>query len=298
MAPDLPTSSPPPTGPEDASVPSNYLYWQQHGDTWTNEYETRKRRRPLYHIQEYMLVEYMMHHAPAKVLEFGCGVGRHLRNLSRVAGLDVYGHDQSATMVAGCRSWADEAWVARHVTVGAPTGPLPYPDGAFDIVYTAEVLVHVRPEDLESILRELLRVCRGHILHLETSPDCAISPTSHDGCWKHDLAVAYARLGRECQVLPRGYDVHTPYRVTVGEPAPRFTWPEPLMAMCRSMEQCLEQGFSELQERLDRSEAARADLESEVAEIQRTCRELRSRIATFEEFIHRVQYLLRPGTGA
>ena len=187
---------------------------------WTDEYDTRKRHQPLYHIQEYMLTEYMMQHAPAKVLEFGCGVGRHLRNLAASPASTFTATTRAPPWSQGCLSWTEQAWIDAHVTVGEPTGSLPYADKAFDIVYTAEVLVHVRPEDLEGILRELLRVCRGHVLHLETSPDCEISPTSHEGCWKHDLVATYARLGRACEVLPRGYRVHTPYRVVVGEPAP------------------------------------------------------------------------------
>ncbi len=142
-------------GPE--STAANYLYWQQHGGEWVSEYEARKRNQPLYHIQEFMLVEYMMRNAPARVLEFGCGVGRHLRNLLAIPDIDVHGYDQSPTMVAGCRRWAEQAWIDAHVIVGKSTGPLPYPDRSFDIVYTAEVLVHVRPEDVERLKQPFTR---------------------------------------------------------------------------------------------------------------------------------------------
>lgn len=304
-------------GPE--STAANYLYWQQHGGEWVSEYEARKRNQPLYHIQEFMLVEYMMRNAPARVLEFGCGVGRHLRNLLAIPDIDVHGYDQSPTMVAGCRRWAEQAWIDAHVIVGKSTGPLPYPDRSFDIVYTAEVLVHVRPEDVEGILHELIRICKGHILHLERSPDCRVTANSHDGCWDHDLPGLYARLGRTCDVLPRGYRVHTPYRVVLGEPGPRFTWSENLLAMYRIMEQSLAEGFgdlnqqlcdaavartslevqmADLQSRIGREQEARSQAESQLAQALATCRELRSRLAAVDEFVRRARYLLRPGTGA
>lgn len=137
----------------------NYAYWREHGGIWADEYNRRKLTQPYYHIQEIMLVDYFLHNSPGKVLEFGCGPGRHLRNLSGIPGIDVYGFDQSPTMVEGCIHWTDKKWIDEHISLGQPIGKLPYPDRCFDIVFTAEVLVHVRPEDLSGILTELIRVC-------------------------------------------------------------------------------------------------------------------------------------------
>src|SRR4051812_28654631 len=66
----------------DDGVESNYQYWRDHGGTWIDGYDYRKKRQVLYHIQELMLTHYMLQHSltaptrPMKVLEFGCGVGR------------------------------------------------------------------------------------------------------------------------------------------------------------------------------------------------------------------------------
>lgn len=219
----------------DGRQAANYRYWQEHGGEWVEEYAARKRRSVKYHVQEIMLSDYVAHHAPAAVLEFGCGVGRHLRNLSRLPDVQVYGYDQSPTMVACLRNWTSQRWIDEHVALGPPTGALPYGDGQFDIVFTSEVLVHVRPEDLEAILRELLRVCRGHLLHLEPAEHVHISDSEHEGCWKHDLVAAYARLGRQAEILPSGYFDHVPTRVVVGQ-APRYTWSPVVLELFRTME--------------------------------------------------------------
>ncbi len=87
-----------------AKIAANYEYWREHGGGWASEYDQRKKDQIYYHIQEIMLTEYVGHHAPAKVLEFGCGPGRHLRNLSRLPGIEVFGYDQSAAMVSGARA--------------------------------------------------------------------------------------------------------------------------------------------------------------------------------------------------
>lgn len=224
----------------------NYRYWQEHGGVWAHEYQDRKQRFPLYHIQEIMLAEYMSAHAdldrPIKVIEFGCGVGRHLRNLIHIPGIDVYGFDQSPTMLSGCKAWADEAWFDSHITLGAPVGRLPFPDGSFDIVYSTEVLVHVRPEHLSGILSELLRISKGHVLHLEPAPGVKIHSDVHSGCWGHDLPAAYESLGFNCEVFAGGYGAHAPYRVVKGD-KPRYTWEPWRLEMYRTCERMLTAGF-------------------------------------------------------
>ncbi len=222
--------------PEPKPVAANYRYWQEHGGTWAAEYDARKRDQVYYHIQEIMLTEYVRQHAPARVLELGCGPGRHLRNLARLPGIQVHGFDQSPTMVAGCLTWTDQAWLDSHVTLGSPTGRLPFADDEFDIVYTAEVLVHVRPEDLPGRLAEMLRVARRQVFHLETSPDYQLVSNEHDGCWYHDLCGAYERLGRRCERLPAGYVAHSPYRVIVDAAAPAWEWSPVVLDLLRRME--------------------------------------------------------------
>jgi ubiquinone/menaquinone biosynthesis C-methylase UbiE len=161
-----------------------------------------------------MILDHVLHHAPCRVLEWGCGTGRHLFNLARVPGVDVFGFDQSDSMVMAGLTWAVPEWRASNVAIGGPTEPLPYPDQYFDIVYTSEALLHTRPDDLPGRLAELLRVCRGHILHIETPPSWrgGYSPWCR-GCWGHDLVAAYRALGFDCEVATPGCIRQTPYLV-------------------------------------------------------------------------------------
>lgn len=234
-------------------VSANYQYWRDHGGEWGPEYDQRKLTVPLYHIQELMLTEYMAHHAPAKVLEFGCGPGRHLRNLSKVPGIDIRGFDQSAAMVSGCLRWTGQDWIDKHITIGMPTGRLPFKDGEFDIAYSAEVLVHVRPEDLPGVLSELMRVSKRQVFHLEPDEHIDISPDDHFGCWKHDLVAAYAKLGKECRILSSGYKAHAPYRVILDPSAPTWEWPALTISLYRRMETDLANGFSLLRAAAERA---------------------------------------------
>jgi SAM-dependent methyltransferase len=200
---------------EVSEISPNYRYWQENGAFWVEEYSRRKRTQVYFDIQEFMLAEYFGHCAPARVLEFGCGVGRHLKYLRHIHGIEIYGYDQSPSMVEGVRQWADEAWFREHITLGEPVTHLPYQDKSFDIVFTTEVLIHVRPDDLPAILAEFLRISKWQIYHLEPAPDFVVVPDAHDGCWNHDLVLAYGNLGYTCEILPKGYRAQSPYRVLI-----------------------------------------------------------------------------------
>ncbi len=264
-------------------VRANYRYWREHGHEWAAEYDERKTYQILYHIQEWMLTEYVRRHVagrerPLRVLEYGCGVGRHLKNLHRIEGVEVFGYDQSASMAGSIVAWGGETFFAERVRVGSPTPELAYEDGSFDLVYTAEVLVHVSPEDVPGILRELVRVCRGHVLHLEPGPEYALEAGCHDGCWNHDLPGLYSGMGRACETLERGYAAHTPYRVTVGEGA-RFTWASQDLALWRRAERDIGAGFAAMRARVAEEEAGRA---REIGELSERLVGAESRVSAME----------------
>lgn len=264
--------------PKPRHTDDNYAYWREHGASWVQEYTQRKRTQVYYHIQEVMLADYVQHSAliaqgargdgPLRVLEFGCGVGRHLANLSRLPGIDAHGYDQSPTMVQGCLRWTGQDWMDQHIRVGPPVGRLPYADASFDIVYTSEVLIHVRPEHLSGILAELVRVAKWQVLHFEPAEHTPISTDSHDGCWRHDLPAAYSALGATCETLPSGFRLQAPYRVMLGGPAP-FTWSAVLLDMYRRLDRDIDAGFDELRERLRAQTTLASTLDARLSDAHR-----------------------------
>ncbi|PMP87142.1 MAG: hypothetical protein C0183_02705 [Roseiflexus castenholzii] len=295
-------------------VPENYQYWRDHGSEWFDEYERRQKYMLCYHIQKVMLADYMRHSRPARVLEFGCGPGRHLRYLSRIGDIEVYGYDQSASMVSGCLRWATPEWVAERVCVGEPVGPLPYPDRYFDIVYTVEALIHTRPEDVGVVLADLVRVSKWQVLHLEPSQGVQIFEYAHDGSWCHDIAAAYRQLGYECEVLPSGYIVQQPYRVILDPARPVYTWPSDMLDLLRRMESDIQPTLDQLAQNINdlssqivnlRAELAEAEARGRqmqqqweatqvaLAEEQRKNKTLMHQQAHFEEFINQLRHALK-----
>ena len=86
----------------------NYRYWQENGSGWFAEYRRRKAFIPHLHLQEILIAMVASRATPAKVLEYGCGVGRHLSYLHRIPGITIRGFDQSPTMIAEIERWAPQ----------------------------------------------------------------------------------------------------------------------------------------------------------------------------------------------
>ena len=202
-------------------IGGNYVWWRDVGGAWPAEIARRKRYRLPYHLEEVVVAEYLSRYAPARVLEFGCGFGRHLRYLREIDGLEIHGFDQSDTLIEEMRRWAPVDWMRDRVKTGRVGQPLPYPDGYFDIVFTVSVLIHNRPEDVEASLRELVRVARGHVLLMENPhvEETSQFSTEHEGCWLHPLELHARRLGYEVERLPRFVREHDVYRIRVDRSA-------------------------------------------------------------------------------
>ena len=103
-------------------------------------------------------------HAGERVLDMGCGAGRHAFEMYR-RGADVVAFDQDGDELAGVLELFAAMREAGEVPAGAEADikqgdalSLPFVDGEFDRVVAAEVLEHI-PDDTTAIA-ELARVLR------------------------------------------------------------------------------------------------------------------------------------------
>jgi 2-polyprenyl-3-methyl-5-hydroxy-6-metoxy-1,4-benzoquinol methylase len=109
------------------------------------------------------------------VLDIGCGRGEFLE-LLREAGVDARGIEQSAELVALCRSRgleAEEADLFRYLA--------DQPDAAFDGIFCAQVVEHLPPDRLPEMIRLAAeKLQRGGVLVIETpNPECLAIFATH-----------------------------------------------------------------------------------------------------------------------
>jgi spore coat polysaccharide biosynthesis protein SpsF len=94
------------------------------------------------------------------VLEVGANIGLNLRALQRLGVRDLTAVEPNAKARATLA--ADGVLPAERVHDAFGAG-LPFADGAFDLVFTSGVLIHVPPADLEATMREIVRTSRRYV---------------------------------------------------------------------------------------------------------------------------------------
>jgi SAM-dependent methyltransferase len=92
----------------------------------------------------------------SSALDVGCAEGFFMAAIAEARGAEVWGVDLSDHAVTAAKQ-------QRGLTVAAAEGSrLPFADGAFDLVYSTEVIEHVL--DPAAMLAEMRRVSRRHVL--------------------------------------------------------------------------------------------------------------------------------------
>jgi SAM-dependent methyltransferase len=167
--------------------------------------------------------------AGERVLDLGCGAGRHAFEMYR-RGADVVAFDQDADELAGVRDLFAAMRQAGEVPEGAEADvkegdalSLPFGDREFDRIVAAEILEHV-PADLQA-LAELVRVLRPGGTIALTVPRWFPEVV----CWKlsrayHDIPGGHVRIYSDAELVGKAesaglvYDgrhyahaLHSPY---------------------------------------------------------------------------------------
>ncbi|NHJ46270.1 MAG: class I SAM-dependent methyltransferase [Asgard group archaeon] len=106
---------------------------------------------------------YHIKKSSAKVLDLGCGVGRHTIYFASI-GYDVCAMDISDEAVRSTKEWLKEEGLIAQVEKGQMTN-LPYPDKTFDLVLAYNVIYHAYKHDVIKTISEITRVLKpnGHL---------------------------------------------------------------------------------------------------------------------------------------
>ena len=100
----------------------------------------------------------------ARVLDLGCGTGRHLVALNKL-GFEGIGLDQSPQGLALAQEWLAEEGCAAEIYMQSMFDPFPFPDAYFDALLSIQVIHHGLLHQVQFAAREAQRVLKpGGIL--------------------------------------------------------------------------------------------------------------------------------------
>ena len=95
-----------------------------------------------------------------KICEVGCNIGNNLSEFP--LDLDIHGIDMNEHALEQARK--NHPSFKFQCTSG---DKIPYDDSFFDVVFTRGVLIHISKENLDSVLKEMLRISKKWVFNLE-----------------------------------------------------------------------------------------------------------------------------------
>jgi len=94
----------------------------------------------------------------ASFLEVGCNAGNQLLLLKQMGWSNLSGIELQCYALEIARSRLQDATLKQGSALA-----LPWPDSAFDVVFTSGVLIHISPSDLRVAMEEIYRVSKEYI---------------------------------------------------------------------------------------------------------------------------------------
>lgn len=134
-----------------------------------------------------------------KILEVGSNIGLQLRHLHHAGFKNLTGLELQRNAVEEAKMNVPGVDFIQGSALD-----LPFKDNSFDLVFTSGVLIHIAPEDLETVIKEITRVSRKYIWGLEYYSDTpeALAYRGHDGfMWKRDFSQLYKNLPTPLELI-------------------------------------------------------------------------------------------------
>ncbi len=125
-------------------------------NTWENWYS---RKEGTVEPEIPRLVELLGRKEAPRILDFGCGAGRHTVYFAR-KGFEVYGFDASEEALEHAAKALERESLRANLRVWDMTKPLPYEDCFFDAVLATRVMHHTYVKNIRKIAKEINRTLK------------------------------------------------------------------------------------------------------------------------------------------
>ncbi len=148
-------------------------YWLTHGRTYKDDFQYNK----LFELQEKILIEYLSHNifssSVSTVLEIGCGFGRITKLLlTKFQGITEYkALDISPDQIQNAKQlMKDETDVfKKEIDLNFVVGDITSLQlkRKYDLVLSAEVLMHILPADIKEVIHKLVKSSNKHVVNVD-----------------------------------------------------------------------------------------------------------------------------------
>lgn len=116
-----------------------------------------------------------------KILDLGCGSGRHLIYLAKKS-FEVYGIDIANHGLKIAWKWLERENVKANLKIGDVYKKLPYKDNFFDAIISVRVINHGRIKEIRKLIKEIERILKPEGLIFITTIK---SDKARKGKWKY-----------------------------------------------------------------------------------------------------------------
>lgn len=134
-----------------------------------------------------------------KILEIGCNIGNQLRFLQAMGYENLYGIELQPYAVQRAKDFTKGINI-----IQGKADDIPFKDGYFDMVFTSDVLIHIFPENLPIIMKEIARCSNKYVWGFEYYSEMFNEVTYRDNTntlWKGDYAKEYIKNCPELKLI-------------------------------------------------------------------------------------------------
>jgi len=174
-------------------------YWDRRGVSYMDEvFEWGYHDREIFF--QNMLIDELRSLDFDSFFEAGCGFGWNVKRVKQeFAGKMVGGLDFSFTQLSSSQKFL--AGIDIPVANGDNCA-MPFKDNAFDVGFSLGVFMNIHPSRIEDALREMTRVCKKYIIHLEYDQNHTSRSLREQRAFKtniisHDYKGLYESLGKK-----------------------------------------------------------------------------------------------------
>jgi cyclopropane fatty-acyl-phospholipid synthase-like methyltransferase len=148
---------------------------------WDKIFEESGRVFKEPHPKMDVLVKLFRKNHVKKVLDLGCGSGRHLIYFAS-EGFDIYGFDSSPNALKLARKWLDERNLNVQIYLHRMEKKFPFKTDFFDAIISIQVIHHNKLEVIRKSVSEIERVLKNGGIIFISFP--VLKKFSHKNQWK------------------------------------------------------------------------------------------------------------------